>query len=118
MGYTTDFRGELELDKPLTIEQKTKLEDFSEERHGGNTQVFPGFPGFWCDWVPNEDGTTIEWNGGEKFYNYVEWLEHIIKHFIEPWGRKLNGVIEWRGEDWDDAGRIIVTDNKITVEER
>src|SRR5436190_22386239 len=26
-----------------------------------------GQPGLWCQWIPNEDGTAIEWNGTEKF---------------------------------------------------
>jgi len=28
-------------------------------------------PGLWCQWIPSDDGTAIEWDGGEKFYEYV-----------------------------------------------
>lgn len=115
MGYTTDFSGEFKLDKPLTIKQKNTLDEFADERHGGNTEVYDGFPGFWCQWVPNSEGTALQWDGGEKFYDYVEWLEFLIKNFIEPWGLKLNGEVKWFGEERDDIGLIIVNNNKVTT---
>lgn len=115
MGYTTDFYGEFKLDKALTVAQKKELEDFAEERHGGNMDVHVGFPGFYCQWVPTVDGDGIEWDGNEKFYEYVEWLEYIIKHFIEPWGLKLNGEVEWQGESNDDRGLIVVVDNEVST---
>ena len=117
MGYSTDFSGQFNLDKPLTAEQKATLVEFAETRHGGNTEVDADKPGFWCQWVPNHDGTAIEWDENEKFYNYVEWIEHIIKRFIEPWGLKLNGEVEWWGEERDDIGQIIIENNEVTVKE-
>ena len=71
-------------------------------------------PGLWCQWVPSADGEGIEWNGGEKFYYYVEWLNYIIKNFLIPWGLVLNGTVKWRGEDFNDAGKIIVKDNVVS----
>ena len=71
-------------------------------------------PGLWCQWVPSADGGGIEWNGGEKFYYYVEWLNYIIKNFLIPWGLVLNGTVKWRGEDFDDAGKILVKDNVVS----
>jgi len=70
-------------------------------------------PGLWCQWMLNNDGTELEWDGSEKFYNYIEWLKYLIKHFFEPWGIKLNGEVEWEGEDHDDKGKIIVKDNNV-----
>lgn len=70
-------------------------------------------PGLWCQWVPSEDGTTIVWDEGEKFYAYVEWIEYIIEHFMERWGRKLNGVVRWDGEESDDVGAIVIVDNQV-----
>ena len=72
-------------------------------------------PGLWCQWVPTDDGYAIVWDEGEKFYNYVEWLEYLVKHFLAPWGYLLNGVVSWQGEDGDDVGRICVIDNDVTV---
>lgn len=159
MGYTTEFRGEFALDKPLAPEHKAYLEAFSGTRRmlrdpakclrlddpvreaaglpvgddGGYFVGSPanygqnddgtiieyntpphGQPGLWCKWVPNDDGTAIEWDGCEKFYNYVEWLRYIISHFLEPWGYTANGEVEWRGEDWDDNGTLVVENNVVT----
>ena len=75
-----------------------------------------GQPGLWCDWVPNKSGTHIKWNGGEKFYYYVEWIEYLIKHFLEPWGYKLNGKVEWQGESPNDRGRIVIESNIIKTQ--
>lgn len=74
-----------------------------------------GQPGLWCQWVPNHDGTRIEWDEGEKFYNYVEWIAYIIEHFLEPWGYVLNGEAEWRGEDTGDLGQIVVKENVVSA---
>lgn len=72
-----------------------------------------GQHGLWCQWVPTDDGTAIEWDGGEKFHEYVPWLEYLITHFLAPWGYTLNGEVEWRGDDWDDTGTISVIDNEV-----
>jgi hypothetical protein len=73
-----------------------------------------GQPGLWCQWVPNEEGTTIEWDGGEKFYGYVEWLRYLIHHFLGKWGYVLSGEVEWQGEDGRDRGKIVVVNNEVT----
>lgn len=70
-------------------------------------------PGLWCQWAPSEDGSELAWDEGEKFYGYVEWLEYLVHHFFEPWGRKLSGEVWWRGEQDDDRGVIYVRDNEV-----
>ena len=117
MGYYTGFSGQFNLDKPLTVEQKKTLEDFAEERHGGDWHPHEGMPGLWCDWVPNEDGTALEWNGAEKFYDYVPWIKYLIENFIKPWGLTVNGEVEWEGEESGDLGLIVVKDNVVTTKE-
>lgn len=78
-------------------------------------------PGLWCQWTVDKslDGNefTLEWDGGEKFYSYVEWLQYVINHFIAPWGYWLNGQVNWQGEDSGDIGMIVVKNNIITVVE-
>lgn len=76
-----------------------------------------GQPCLWCQWIVRDDDTRtiIEWDGNEKFYNYVEWLEYIIENFLNPWGRTLNGKVCWTGEDSGDLGKIVVKDNVVTV---
>lgn len=72
-----------------------------------------GQPGLYCQWQPTFNGRGIEWNGQEKFYKYVEWLQYIIVHFIAQWGYELNGTVTWQGETASDIGQIIVVKNQI-----
>ena len=137
MGYTTDFDGEFELDKPLTPTLKTFLDNLNDTRrmarsvegYGIQGEFFTGSdkstvldnnrqstsqPGLWCQWIPNHDGTSIEWDEGEKFYNYAEWLVYLIDRVLRPNGYVLNGTVRWRGEDFSDSGELIVEDNVLT----
>lgn len=164
MGYTTDFDGQFDLNKPLASQHKAYLEAFASTRrmkrdayitegrpdpvrlaaglpvgldggyfvgeggHAGQGEHnadyetigilsynYPpnGQPGLWNQWVPNDDGTAIQWDGGEKFYNYIEWIEYLIEHFLKPWGYVLNGEVEWFGEDSNDRGLICIEDNVV-----
>lgn len=72
-------------------------------------------PSLWCQWRPSEDGTAIEWDEGEKCYNYIEWIEYIIKNFLAPKDYILNGQVDWYGEERDDVGTINVIDNEVVV---
>lgn len=162
MGYTTDFSGIFNLDKPLRPEHLAYLNAFSETRRmkrnaeiaetlpdpirlsvnlpigtegefyvGSVSESFFGQhkdasiidynqpastqPGLWCHWTPNQDGTSIEWNGAEKFYNYIEWIEYLINKLLVPWGYVLNGEVEWDGEDSSDMGMIIIENNVVNI---
>lgn len=175
MGYTTDFDGRFDLDKPLTPEQAAYLREFSSTRRmardvtkmrdytdplrdavglplGVEGEFFVGAgdsnpnrirsgdflewcgqtrtpdiidynsgpstqPGLWCQWEPSEDNQGIEWDGAEKFYDYTEWLRYIIENFLKPWKLKLNGTVNWVGEDRNDRGCIVVKNNKVSVME-
>lgn len=112
MGYSTDFYGRFDLDRPLSRAHESVLKKFAETRHEGNS--LPKIcPGIWCQWVPTEDGAGIEWDGAEKFYDYTEWLVYLIENFLKPWGYVLNGKMNWEGERRDDVGTIYVKDNKV-----
>ena len=67
-----------------------------------------GQPGLWCQWVVSDDGSTLGWDGEEKFYEYGNWLRYLIEHFFSKWGRTLEGEISWQGEESDDRGVIYV----------
>ena len=116
MGYTTDFRGTLVFNIPLTKDMVDTYNQFKEKRHEDGYKP-NGKPSIWLGWeIIEEDGTHyLEWDGGEKFYNYIEWLEYVIKYVFKGWGLVLNGRIEWRGEDWDDHGYIEVGNNNVTA---
>jgi len=91
-------------------------------------------PGLWCQWVPGritentnwwadiiytndlrnfEGCDCIAWDEEEKFYEYVPWLNYLIKHFLQPWGYTLNGRVIFRGEEEDDMGAIVVENNVV-----
>ena len=74
-------------------------------------------PGLWCQWVPSSDGTKIEWDEGEKFYDYIDWINYINDNFLKPWGCVLHGDVTWEGEESDDIGLIEAVNGVITVHE-
>ena len=124
MGYTTEFRGAITIDPPLSEREVEFLHAFAEERHGGNTEVHRGYPGFWCQWVPTADGTLLVWDGSEKFYDSEKWMKFLIDEFIGPkprfsgmhglfTGHQLNGVIEAQGEEIADHWFLIVEDSIV-----
>lgn len=148
MGYTTDFIGRFEFDKPLAEKDKEFLVNLATTRRMGrkmdpkygvegefyvdggmsdyddptviNHNTPPSTqPGLWCQWIPSEDGKFLEWDGGEKFYCYVEWLEYIINSVLPRLSQEytLNGEVTWYGEDHSDTGKIIVTNNEVEVKE-
>ena len=120
MGYTTDFQGRFDLDKPLTEEHAEFLTDntgyYYDWRESTNKSLPPA-PGAYCQWVPTKDLQGIEWDGEEKFYKFIPWLQYLVTNCFEPWGYKLNGTVIWRGEEFEDMGRIEVTNNVLTVTE-
>lgn len=112
MGYNTNFHGKFNLEPKLNIDQYNQLFEFAEERHER-----PEFPGVWCQWVPNKEGDAIQHDGGEKFYCQVEWIQHLIKNFLNPWNIKVNGKVTWQGDELGDLGIIYIFDSVITVKE-
>jgi len=107
MGYTTDFSGYISIVPPLNAEELQFIKKFSHTRRmkrewgpyfvdgsgefgqGEDDDIIDynsppeGQPSLWCQWT-SYDGNEIVWDGGEKFYASVEWMEYIIEHF---WGR-------------------------------
>lgn len=148
MGYSTEFSGKIMIDPPLNTAEMQYLMDFSESRRmktlGGcysitsedNDDVIDynkppdNQPGLWCDFVPLSD-TELGWNGSEKTYDAIDWIEFIIEHFLKKnahaqrsgdrlfesfqFNHVCNGKIVAQGEDPDDRYVILVKDNKVTV---
>lgn len=151
MGYHTDFSGSIKVEPPLNAEEVAYLMKFAETRRmsrrngpyfvdGGGfkgqvaaddvidyNRPAQGQPGMWCQWVPTLDGTAIEWDGGEKFYDSTEWMQYLIDHFLRPGAAAksalpflqanhvCNGLIDAQGEETTDSWQLIVTDNKVTT---
>lgn len=150
MGYTTEFYGQITIDPPLDADEIAYLTKFSESRRmlctqgpyyvdrGGcmgqnsgpevldHNRPPAGQPGLWCQWVPTADGTAVEWDGGEKFYDAAEWMAYLMGHFLAPGayakselpflrGHTCNGRIEAFGEDRDDTWVLIVNNNVVST---
>lgn len=147
MGYTTEFSGHVTIDPPLNREEVTFLTKFAQTRRmnrlngpyfvdgsgdfgqGNDPDIVnfnepaTGQPGLWCQWVPNENGTTIEWDGNEKFYNSAEWMKYLIDHFLKPGAiadlpflqknHVVNGIIDAQGEEASDRWQIVVENNVV-----
>lgn len=155
MGYTTDFDGVINIDPPLNEKEIKYINKFNDTRrmnrkngpyYVGGTDMCgqgqdediidyntpdPSQPGLWCGWLVNEEGTQIEWDGGEKFYYAGEWMKYIINHFIgkDPIakrnnehfnfleGHNTNGEIYANGEESGDNWKIEVKDGVVSIKE-
>jgi hypothetical protein len=65
--------------------------------------------------VPNEDGSALVWDEGEKFYDYTEWIVYLINQYLAPRGYTVDGEVRWNGEEDEDKGIIIVKKNKVST---
>ena len=147
MGYSTDFEGDIGIEPPLSLKEVNFLNKFSDSRrvHRENgpyccddnvsdvidhNQPPQGQPGLWCQWVPDESGSAIIWDGNEKFYCAGEWMVYVIEHFLKEnplakaenpeefeflQGHTLNGEICAQGDESDDRWQIEVKDNVVTI---
>jgi hypothetical protein len=140
MGYNSEFQGSWKLNKALDDVTYNFLKKLNETRrmkrkvdakYGVEGEFYvedpdnrePNIvdingepktqPSLWCQWIPTECRMEIEWDGGEKFYNYIEWIEYIISKVLAPRGYILNGSVKWRGEEFDDTGVIKICDNIV-----
>jgi hypothetical protein len=107
MGYSTYFTGKFKLNKQLTLDDYQWLKDF-EENNPGDVSTYPSSR---CGWMPSKGGRSIEWNGNDKFYDYLTGIDWLIKSFFKPKGYILNGEVAWRGQESEDVGKIIIKNN-------
>ena len=121
MGYTTEFKGSFRFNRTPPRKLEQFVHDLGKKPHNRG-------PSIWCQWKLDRDWDTRDWtlcwDGNEKFYGYVEWLQLILDEIQEanfrfddcPEGPTLlNGVVRWRGEDFDDIGYLEVSDNHLVV---
>lgn len=111
MGYTTNFVGQFDLDKQLTLDDFNLLNAIAN--HENNWQDKEDTPGAYCKWVPTTDGRGIQWNELEKFNCYVEWLQWIIDQILIPRGYTLTGSVAYQGEDVGDSGMLVIEKGKV-----
>lgn len=161
MGYTTDFYGTARIEPPLNSLEVSYLKDFCRMRHmrreNGPLWISPNvavdwgqsrdpdiydynfpppeLPGLWCHWTPNDEGTWLEWDGGEKFYYGAEWMDFVVNKLLSPeaaafvkkheheddrllafkCNHTVNGQFDAEGEDSGDKWKLIITDNVVSV---
>lgn len=157
MGYTTEFTGEVQVSPRLNAAERDYLRKFSQSRrmasplgpYALNTEdaapdsnaVPEGQPGLWCQWVPNDNGSCLVWDGHEKFYRSSAWMtyridtflrrgarvQHDLEHPVPGWeypdalreftcDHSLFGTVLATGQD-GASWRIEVHDNEVTVVE-
>ena len=143
MGYFTTFDGLLHSDLPLPskieklinglsntrrmarvidgygIEGEYYVDGTEEDDNIININIPPSTqPSLWCCWFYNIDKQNIEWNGFEKFYDYVHWMKYILEIIDNMTDCKFNGTIKWNGQNDDDFGEIQVINNEIIQHEK
>ena len=160
MGYTTDFIGHIDIEPGLNQDEIEYLTAFSESRRydredgpyavPGNpfaetrtgrgdieidryNRVAPGQPELWCQWEPCWSGCCFSFDGTEKFYQPVRWMEYLIEHFLRPgalasttrdpqfehftFDHRLDGIVVGCRRDTKRLFAITVTDNVVREEE-
>jgi hypothetical protein len=110
MGYTTTFHGSFKLDRELEPEHAAYIGCLIEGPEQEDA------PDSYCRWVPTKQRDGIEWDGGEKFYYYTEWLQWLIDHPLKRWGYTLSGAVSWQGEEVGDTGTLSIVDGKAVAE--
>lgn len=121
MGYSTDFNGVISFSRALTVREYKELIKLAnyDSKDDGTYKLYTNtpetIPDSYLQWEPTDDGTGLQWNYGEKFYDYIHWLRWLIKHYFKPHDIVLNGQIQWQGEEIGDCGIIKVINNKVTT---
>lgn len=159
VGYTTTFEGHFTVTPPLNEDEASYLAEFSASRRMDrekgpyfvrgsgdfgqghdkdirNRNAPPeGQPGLWCQWVPEDGGDVIAWDGGEKFYNAEAWIKYLIDHFLKAdperdvaamieaderfatftFDHVVSGTVYAHGEYAEDRWAIEIEDNVVYV---
>jgi hypothetical protein len=118
MGYNTEFTGSFKLNRALSNDE---LKAFDKATSDHCVVRNKDMPDSYCCWEFGPTDATdsiheLRWDGGEKFYDYHEWLKIIVELFVKPWGCTLNGIVQWQGDDVGDVGVLKVTDNAVWME--
>ncbi len=115
MWYTTDFEWKLLLDKDITVKQMNAINTISDLSSAEKKRAW--MPDWYCQRVVSDDWSSLWRDWGEKFYDYVERLESIVKNYMDPWWIKLNWSLRRSWEEVSDNWLITVKDNVIKAQE-
>ena len=153
MGVQTEYLGHIDVVPSLNEAERNYLHRFARSRrcyrpegpyavdphnpHDDNSDaavelyntLATGQPSYWCDWEPCPEGCCISWNGLEKFYSALDWLEYLIDHFLRSnahalasgdpqfsdftFDHQTNGLILGEQQDNRELFAIVVTDGSV-----
>ena len=130
MGYLTDFSGQIQIVPPLNAAEIGYLQEFS---FGEVSYSKHDEPDSHCDFIPDNSGKFIKWDGTEKTSDAVEWVQFLINHFLKEgaiasncsssefeeftFNHVLNGELEADGEKSGDLWLLKVANNRVTRHE-
>ena len=110
MGYNTKFRGRFTLDRVLDEKTADALDDLHDSRHCEDD-----YPGIWCHLRIGQDSQSLEWDGSEKTYDFIDWVKYANDKILLPRKYRMNGTMLFQGESILDRGRIDAKDGNVSV---
>lgn len=119
MGYTTTFSGMLEFTKPLTKEEKEKLQTFM----GADCREHPewGIEHEYLTWIDleiDENDEGLIWDGSEKTYDLPEKINMILRIMRTQFPTfNLKGTMYAQGEEWNDRWALTIENGWAVVKE-
>jgi len=112
-GLATTRRIKRELPKTFGVDGEFYIQD--DERGVVNKNRPPrSQPSLWCGWLIQSDRRTIQWDGHEKFQEYIQWLIYLIR-LLRRRGYTLSGNVAWQGETIPDAGVLHLTPTRLRI---
>lgn len=106
-----DTHGTFFVDPPLSTESLIWLDSALQSDH-----VFVELdPDDKCLWQVSDD--TINFPPEELFDSNkdIKWLIYMMIEYLIPWGHKVSGTIEWNNFYANDYGKVLISDNLITL---
>jgi len=73
-------------------------------------------PSLYCGWEYDTPGVLV-WNYDEQASSPDGWIRYIVEKIISANNCVCNCEIEYRGDDWDDYGTIVVKNNVVDLYE-
>ncbi len=114
MGYTTEFKGELEFNYELSASELSEVKKFL----GEDCRQHPEWEGSkglsYVDLEFTDDFSGLRWNGAEKTYDMVDIINMITvtmnkkyKHFC------FKGKLIASGEEYDDVWELVIKEDGL-----
>lgn len=113
MGYSTQFEGILAFAAEPTAAQLGRLNEiFGEDCRDHPEWSAPGL--YYIDLELTKDFSGIKWNGAEKTYGMVEFVNLVTRLMREQWPEfRLTGALLAQGEEVGDIWRLVIDDAGI-----